>query len=159
LQISAEIESSPDDALAAYVESAQATTGYRTPFGGEAGIPDESIKRIAVNSSSPPFASVDDDGLSIVETDDGAASYSPSRMMAIASPSRVGGPAVDFSALHPSQRPITVVLLIGGIVVEYKGQMRAPRAVSVLFPLPYEDSNAIPDRAKIVRQGTLMALR
>lgn len=66
---------------------------------------------------------------------------------------------LDLSYLHPSQRPLTVVLQIDGIVVDYRNQMRAPRAVCLMFPLPYEDSNSIPDRAKVVRQGTVFDLR
>jgi hypothetical protein len=45
--------------------------------------------------------------------------------------------------------------------VEFRGQMRMPRAVNLLFPLPFEDSNDLPMRAKIVRyaagEGLLVA--
>lgn len=64
---------------------------------------------------------------------------------------------VAFSALHPSRRPLIVQLTVGNIMVEYKGAMVVPRAVSVLFPLPYEDSNEIPERAKIARAGGLFS--
>ena len=55
--------------------------------------------------------------------------------------------------------PSLTWLQIDGIVVDYRNQMRAPRAVNLMFPLPYEDSNSIPDRAKVVRQGTVFDLR
>ena len=81
----------------------------------------------------------------------------------------------DFSALPPAMRPMVVVLRVGNILVEHHTPsggggwgsgggtpggttLRAPRAASVLFPLPYEDSNALPERAKIVRQGTVLSL-
>lgn len=62
-------------------------------------------------------------------------------------------PSALFHALHPSQRPLVVQLRVANIAVESRGAMRPPRAVSVLFPLPYEDSSELPERAKIVRQG------
>jgi hypothetical protein len=51
--------------------------------------------------------------------------------------------------LHPTA--LVVVLKITDIQVEFRGQLRMPRAVNVLFPLPYEDSDDLPVRAKIVR--------
>jgi hypothetical protein len=66
-------------------------------------------------------------------------------------------PDADFASLHPMLRPLEVILTLRHVVVEYKGQMRSPRALNVVFPLPYEDSNEIPDRTKVVRAGTLFA--
>ena len=60
---------------------------------------------------------------------------------------------------HTHHKHHTCAYQIDGIVVDYRNQMRAPRAVSFMFPLPYEDSNSIPDRAKVVRQGTVFDLR
>jgi hypothetical protein len=60
---------------------------------------------------------------------------------------------VDLSNLHPSLRPLQVDLTLYGIVVEYKGAIVAPRAASTVFPLPYEDSNEIPDRRKVTRDN------
>jgi len=59
----------------------------------------------------------------------------------------------DMTLLHPSLRPLQIDLSLYGIVVDYKGGMVAPRAVSTVFPLPYEDSNEIPDRRKVVREN------
>lgn len=140
----------------------------------------------------------DDDGASTVApmSSREAPPLSPARRAAGSSTGSGGGaPApppgfvdLDLSYLHPSQRPLTVVLQVGrcccwkdlggplractdsfpllpssskidGIVVDYRNQMRAPRAVCFMFPLPYEDSNSIPDRAKVVRQGTVFDLR
>jgi hypothetical protein len=67
-------------------------------------------------------------------------------------------PDADFSSIHPMLRPMIVDITLANIIVEYRGLMRMPRAVSVLFPLPFEDSDAIPERAKIVRGGSLMSL-
>ena len=62
----------------------------------------------------------------------------------------------------PWHSPVHVVLKITDIKVEFKGQMRMPRAVNILFPLPYEDSDDLPQRAKIVRyavcDGALVVL-
>lgn len=61
----------------------------------------------------------------------------------------------DFSALHPSLRPLVVVLRLGGIVVDAGGASEVPRAVAVQFPLPYEDSDLVPERHKVVRSTSL----
>lgn len=48
---------------------------------------------------------------------------------------------------------VIVVLVFGQ--VEFRGQMRSPRAINILFPLPFEDSDALPERAKSARAGHL----
>lgn len=53
--------------------------------------------------------------------------------------------------MHPSLHPLVVILRLTDVQVDYKAQMRTPRAVSMLFPLPYEDSDDLPERAKVVR--------
>ena len=65
---------------------------------------------------------------------------------------------VDASLLHPALRPLHVILTVTNIRVNYRRAMRSPRALSMLFPLPYEDGDLIPERAKIVRTGTLMSM-
>lgn len=50
-------------------------------------------------------------------------------------------------------QPINVILHIKDVRVDLGGQMRAPRAVNILFPLPYEDSDGLPERAKAIRPG------
>ena len=59
----------------------------------------------------------------------------------------------------PWHSPVHVVLKITDIKVEFKGQMRMPRAVNILFPLPYEDSDDLPQRAKIVRYAVCVGVR
>jgi hypothetical protein len=66
-------------------------------------------------------------------------------------------PDADFSALHPALRPLVVVLRLGGIVVDAGGAASAvPRAVAVQFPLPYEDSDLVPERHKVSRPSSLL---
>lgn len=60
--------------------------------------------------------------------------------------------------LHPALRPLNVILAVSNIKVNYRPAMRSPRALSILFPLPYEDGDDIPERAKIVRTGTMMSI-
>lgn len=60
--------------------------------------------------------------------------------------------------LHPALRQLNVILTVTGVRVNYRRTMRSPRALSMLFPLPYEDGDDIPERAKIVRTGTLMSM-
>ena len=59
--------------------------------------------------------------------------------------------AHSHAEMHPSLRPLVVILRVTDVQVDYKAQMRTPRAVSMLFPLPYEDSDELPERAKVVR--------
>ena len=53
--------------------------------------------------------------------------------------------------VHPSLRPLVVLLRFSDVQVDFRGQMRTPRAVSVMFPLPFEDGDELPERAKVVR--------
>ena len=57
----------------------------------------------------------------------------------------------QLEALPPDLRPVMVVLRVTNIQVDYRGQMRMPRAINLLFPLPYEDGDLLPQRAKTVR--------
>ena len=63
----------------------------------------------------------------------------------------------DFAALHPSLRPLIVVLRIGSIVLDYGGVGMVPRAAVSLFPLPFEDSDGIPERQKTTRAAPMFA--
>ena len=62
----------------------------------------------------------------------------------------------DFALLHPSLRPLVVVLRIASIAIDYGGVGIVPRAASVLFPLPYEDSDVVTERFKTTRTGPVM---
>lgn len=66
-------------------------------------------------------------------------------------------PDADYSSLHPALRPLKVALQLNNIVVDYGGRSLVPRAVSLLFPLPYEDSDDIPERIKMVRPTGLLS--
>ena len=74
------------------------------------------------------------------------------------------GPSVALAALaSPStsarllpagtDMPVNVILTVHKVVIEYRGQMRPPRAINILFPLPFEDSDSLPERAKSMRAG------
>ena len=60
---------------------------------------------------------------------------------------------VDFSQLHPSLRPLQVDFSLYNLVVEHSGLSPVPRALTLVFPLPFEDSNEIPDRTKVARES------
>lgn len=49
--------------------------------------------------------------------------------------------------------PVNVIITVHKVVTEYRGQMRSPRAINILFPLPFEDSDSLPERAKSMRAG------
>jgi hypothetical protein len=145
LQISAD---ETDEGLAAAIEAAQAQMGYRG--GAEGGGSDEVDGVGGGDLTSPSASSASVRGYP-------APAYRPFSQGL----GGLGGPGSGtlvvpdavFASLHPSQRPLVVVLKVASIVCEFRGAMRPPRAVSVLFPLPYEDSSELPERAKIVRQG------
>lgn len=85
--------------------------------------------------------------------DAGGATRSSTILYPTASPSALGD--ATFTQLHPLLRPLQVDLTIYGLTVEYHGNMNAvPRALTIVFPLPFEDSNEIPDRAKVLRDGS-----
>jgi hypothetical protein len=158
--------------LAAEVERLQMAKGYRNPdaFVGD----NDDISPMGPgDAGSRSFANLL--GLSSAGA---APPGTPSRNGgAIAAGSTHGLTHVaDFSALHPALRPLEVVLSLRHIQVESRKAsvaaaassalgfggsaaptMTTPRAVSVLFPLPYEDSDRIPDRQKIVRSGNLFS--
>jgi len=134
LQISAEeLGDAPglQSALDAYVVNQQQALGYRQADGEE-----------DVGYGSQTGATIVDGGVP------------PDSLAAVAlPPSSIPGVMsdADFSALHPSLRPLVVVLRVAGVVVDCGGVGVVPRAMSVIFPLPYEDSDLIPERHKVVR--------
>jgi hypothetical protein len=65
---------------------------------------------------------------------------------------------IDPAELHPALRPLMVLLNVTSIRVNYRKSLRSPRALSMLYPLPFEDGDALPERAKIVRNGTIMSM-
>ena len=54
-------------------------------------------------------------------------------------------------------KPVDIVVSVADVRVDFRGQMRTPRAVIMLFPLPFEDSDELPERAKVVRAGTVFS--
>ena len=130
LAISAE---ETDDADAAVLEAAQGRLGYGLDTAGE----DGPAPTAAVGGAA---------AMSLAAAAGATATALPEYLV-----------DADFAALPPAMRPVVVHLRIGGVLVDYRGAMRPPRAVSVLFPLPYEDSNELPERAKIIRQGRVLA--
>jgi len=85
--------------------------------------------------------------------DAGGATRTSTILSPTATPSALGD--ATFTQLHPLLRPLQVDLTIYGLTVEYQGNMNAvPRALTIVFPLPFEDSNEIPDRAKVLRDGS-----
>lgn len=152
-----------DEGLAAEVERMQQAMGYQNPAPdaeeGEGGGDVGSSTPGGGHLASP--AATASRGLQAGSSSTGTPS-SRALLALGATAGSTGGSgglvhAADFSALHPSLRPLEVVLSLRSIQVEHRGQMRSPRAVSVLFPLPYEDSNDIPDRQKVARSGTLFS--
>jgi hypothetical protein len=131
LQICAE---EVDEKLEAYVEAAQAQVGYRQAEAGR------------------PLGDEDGPGGMDRSMDEGAAGPGGVRQLPPVGPAVEG--VVDFSSLHPSLRPLQVDISLYGIMVEHKGVMVVPRAVSTVFPLPYEDSHEIPDRRKVARESS-----
>lgn len=59
-----------------------------------------------------------------------------------------GNSDFDTSILPPLLRPIIVSFRINAVLVNVGGVLQVPRAISVLFPLPFEDSDLIPERQK-----------
>lgn len=137
LQICAE---EVDEGLAAYVEQQQAMMGYGQ---AESGKPLGGDENDALNGSM-------DEGAMVAQQQQ----QQQQRNIAIQLPPVGPVEDTDFSSLHPSLRPLQVDLTLYGIVVDYKGNMVVPRAVSCVFPLPYEDSNEIPDRRKVARESS-----
>jgi hypothetical protein len=85
--------------------------------------------------------------------DAGGPTRSSTILFPAGTPSALGD--ATFTELHPLLRPLQVDLTIYGLTVEYHGNMNAvPRALTIVFPLPFEDSNEIPDRAKVMRDGS-----
>lgn len=105
------------------------------------------------------------------DADDASSAAGPPRTMSMRSPSvrargaqaqelgatdskyafGCSGPLIVAPAAHPALKPVSVILRVTDVQVDYKGVMRTPRAVSLLFPLPFEDSDDLPERAKVLR--------
>lgn len=53
--------------------------------------------------------------------------------------------------VHPVLRPVHCVVIVKNVRILYKKGTGAPRALSLLFPLPFEDGDDLPERSKAVR--------